>query len=108
MNDEIPIANPPLSSEEQSAVAKLSDADIQTIDAAILANSSGGWFKVARVVSKTEDALRHQYPALSYVFYAQRLSQLADDGRLESQGDLSYMRFSEVRLPTDGKSDDET
>jgi len=106
--EDVPIANPPLSPEESLAVAGLSDADIQTIDATILANSSGGWFKVARVVSMTEDALQHQYPGLSYVFYAQRLCQLADDGRLESQGDLSYMRFSEVRLPIGGMPDDET
>ena len=50
MSEEIPMANPPLSSEEQSVVAKLTDADLQVIDAAILANSSNRWLKVARVV----------------------------------------------------------
>jgi hypothetical protein len=99
MNDEIPMANPPLSAEEQSVAAKLTDLDLQAINAAILANSSNGWLKVARVVMRTEDALRDRYPGLSFVFYAQRLIRLVEECRLESQGDLECMRFSEVRIP---------
>ena len=108
MNEEIPEANPPLTAEEQSVVAKLSEADMQTIDANILANSSEHWYKVARVITRTEAALQDRYPGLSYVFYAQRLCQLVEDGRLESQGNLLYMRFSEVRLPEQSSSVDET
>jgi hypothetical protein len=103
MNDEIPIANPPLSPEEQSVVAKLSDADLHVIDNTILANCARHWYKVARVVSMTEETLRPRYAGLSFIFYAQRLTQLADEGRLDSQGDISFMRFSEVRLPPGGK-----
>ena len=33
------------------------------------------------------------------LFYAERLRKLVQDGRLESQGNLAYMRLSEVRLP---------
>ena len=33
------------------------------------------------------------------LFYAERLRKLVQDGKLESQGNLHYMRFSEVRLP---------
>jgi hypothetical protein len=98
MSEEIPMANPPLSAEEQSVVAKLDQADIQTIDATILTQVSDRWLKVARVVATTTDALQIQYPGLSYVFYAQRIGQLVDDGRLVSKGNLSYVRFSEVRL----------
>jgi hypothetical protein len=99
MSEEIPETNPPLSDEEQSIVAKLTDADLQVIDAAILANSSNRWLKVARVVVWTEKALKDRYPGLSYIFYAQRLIRLAAEGRLDSQGNLEYMRFSEVRIP---------
>ena len=99
MSEEVPIANPPLSAAEQSVVKKLRDADLQVIDAAILANCSNDWLKVARVMAFTEKALNNRYPALSYVFYAQRLIHLAEEGRLEPQGDLQYMRFSEVRIP---------
>ena len=97
--EEKPIANPPLTDDERSAVSRLKEEDFKAIDTTILANSSHRWLKVARVVSFTQDQLQNAYPDLSCVFYAQRLCQLVDEGQLESQGDLSYMRFSEVRLP---------
>jgi hypothetical protein len=77
MSEEIPIANPPPSAEEQSAIAKLTEADLEAIDAAILAESSNRWLKVARIVTRTEDALSNRYPGLSYIFYTQRLIRLA-------------------------------
>jgi len=97
--EEKPIANPPLTDDERSAVSRLKEEDFKAIDTTILANSSHRWLKVARVVSFTQDQLQNAYPDLSSVFYAKRLCQLVDKGQLESQGDLSYMRFSEVRLP---------
>jgi hypothetical protein len=99
MSKEIPMANPPLSVEEQCVVAQLTDVDRQDIDAAILAQCSNHWFKVTRVTCDAEKALSDRYPGLSYIFYAQRLIQLVEQGRLESQGNLEHMRFSEVRLP---------
>lgn len=93
------MANPPLSTEEQAAVASLSPSDIEAIDGVILSNCLSHWLKVARVVWDTEKALSGRYPGLSYIFYAQRLIQLVEQGRIESQGNLQYMRFSEVRLP---------
>lgn len=93
------MANPPLSAEEQSAVAQLTDADLEAIDSAIMANASNRWLKAARVVRWTETALNERSPGLSDVFYAQRLILLAERGRLESQGNLEFMRFSEVRIP---------
>ena len=98
MSKEIPIADPPLSTEEQLAASRLSDADLDVIDAAVLAGSSDRWRKVAWVVVLTKDALVDRYPDLSHTFFAQRVSRLVDEGHLESHGNLSYMRFSEVRL----------
>ena len=99
MREEIPIPNPPLSAKERAAAAKLTAADLQIIDSAILNNSSNRWLKVVRVVTNTEDALKSCYPDLSCLFYARRLTDLVDNGKLESKGDLDYMRFSEVRIP---------
>jgi hypothetical protein len=99
MPDEIPTANRPLTAEEQAVIAKLSDADFQVIDAAILANCMDRWLKVVRVVIGAEEVLKSRYPGISYVFYAQRLCRLVDEGHLDAQGDVQYMRFSEVRLP---------
>jgi len=80
MTKEIPEANPPLTAEEQLLVARLSDADLQAIDATILGNSCDRWQKVAMVVALTEDALKNRYPGLSYIFYAQRLCRLVEEG----------------------------
>ena len=43
--------------------------------------------------------LASKHPQFSYTLYAERIRLLAEERRLESQGDLSFMRFSEVRLP---------
>jgi Protein of unknown function len=100
MSEEIPMANPALSAEEQSVIAQLTDADRPEIDIAILANCSNRWLKVARVTLNAEKALGDRYPSLSYIFYTQRLIHLAEQGRLHWRGHLEYMRFSEVRLPS--------
>jgi Protein of unknown function len=99
MSEAIPVANPPLTAKEQSAVAKLSDMDLKVVDAEILANSAHHWLNVTRVVLPTVNRLSDRYPDLSYIFYAQRLIHLVAHGRLEAKGDLEQMRFSEVRIP---------
>jgi hypothetical protein len=99
MSEEIPRSNPPLTAEERAAAEKLTDTDLQIIDAAILANCAKTWLKVARAVWDTEKILTSRYPGLSYIFYTDRLGWLVEEGRLESRGDLAYMRFSEVRIP---------
>src|SRR5258708_2748241 len=95
---EIPIPNSRLSPEQASAFAQLSKKQIANIDDAILSCAAPHWQKVARMVSLTEEKLVTKYPQFSYGFYAERIRLLAEQGRLESQGDLSFMRFSEVRL----------
>jgi hypothetical protein len=104
MYGEIPIENPPLSAEERSVAAKLNERDRQVIEATILAECSEHWLKVARVVTRTEDALNTRYPGLTYVFYTECLCGLVDDERLEAKGYLLYIRHSEVRLPTQSSS----
>ena len=99
MNEEFPQANPPLSATERAAAEKLTEKDLQNIDAAILANCATDWLKVARVMWDTDKILASHYPELTYVFYTERLNWLVNQGRLESQGDIFKMRFSEVRVP---------
>jgi len=96
---EIPIPNSRLSPEEASAFAQLTNNQIASIDDAILSCASPHWQKVARMVSLIEDKLVTKYPQFSYALYVERIRLLAEQERLESQGDLSFMRFSEVRLP---------
>jgi hypothetical protein len=99
MSDEVPVPNPPLSPEELSFAAKLTERDIAVIDNAILSCSEKRFQKIAMVVARTMTKLSERYPQLSDVFFAERIHNLADQGRLESQGILAFMRFSEVRIP---------
>lgn len=99
MPDEVPIPNGPLSAAEESAAAKLTSDDNAFIDAAILSCALPRWRKVAMMVGRCMEKLESRYPGFSDSFYARRIQTLASQGRLESQGNLDCMRFSEVRLP---------
>ena len=95
---EEPIPNPPISAEEQAAGDLLSTQDLELIDACILSHCADCFYKVARIMGRTEDELADRFPKMSYVFYTQRLKHLVDTGRLDAAGDVFKMRFSEVRL----------
>jgi hypothetical protein len=95
---EVPIPNPPISTEEKAAAHLLSERDLEAIDACILSHCADYFYKVARVMGRTQDELAERFPKLSYVFYTQRLKHLVDTGHLVAAGDVFKMRFSEVRL----------
>jgi len=40
------------------------------------------------------------FPGIPGVYYSQRIRHFVEEGSLESQGNLAYMKFSEVRLPS--------
>jgi hypothetical protein len=88
-----------LDAYEQSVADRLSPADVERIDQALLAECSRKWRKVARVVGSSMAQLAKHYPELPDRFYARRIISLVEAGTLESEGNLDYMRFSEVRLP---------
>ncbi len=91
--------DPPLTAEQTSRVAKLSDEDVLRIDAALLANACHQNRKVAAVVGYTLMELRATIPNVPDIYYAQRVRELVQRGALVADGNLSYMRYSEVRLP---------
>lgn len=95
---EVPIPNPPISAPEQAAADLLSEQDLESIDACFLSHCADCFYKVARIMGRTEDELARRFPKLSYVFYTQRLKHLVDTGHLDAAGDVFKMRFSEVRL----------
>ena len=90
--------DPPLDVEQSMRVSKLTQDDLWDIDRELLAQSARSWRKVARIVSSTMDKLSSRVPGVPDVYYAQRVRHLVEIGKLESQGDLHRMRFSEVRL----------
>ena len=78
---------------------QLSNEAIQAIDNLLLANAHTKWRKVALVVALTMTDLKIRERGIPDLFYAQRVRKLVEEGRLESQGNLQEMRFSEIRLP---------
>ncbi|HEX6613884.1 MAG TPA: DUF3658 domain-containing protein [Rhodanobacteraceae bacterium] len=80
-------------------IAALRPEQLQAIDAAILNVASHSWRKVAFIVATAMGNLPGRVQGIPDSFYAQRVAALVSQGRLESQGNLSHMRYSEVRIP---------
>ena len=97
MEEERP--DPPLDVQQSLRVSKLTQAELQEMDSELLAQASNSWRKVARIVGMTIGVMRARIPDVPDIYYAQRVQNLVANGKLESQGNLAFMRFSEVRLP---------
>jgi hypothetical protein len=96
---ETPEPELPLTEEQQARIDELTADHLRAIDEALLANASSQWRKVARVVGSVVSGNSDNIPKLPDIFFAERVRKLVAAGKLESQGNLNYMRFSEVRLP---------
>ena len=88
-----------LAPDEIAAIEKLSKEDIAVIDTALLGQCAESWRKVARIVGSAMSCLPETLEQVPDGYFAQRVIALVSSGQLESQGNLNYMRFSEVRLP---------
>ena len=90
--------------EQLKLIESLTDSDIETIDNALLTNTAYHWRKVARVVSATMLELPSRVEGIPDSYYSLRIQKLVNDGLLESQGNLSYMRYSEIRNPASNET----
>lgn len=92
------LIDPDLTPEQKVKVNLLSEAQIEEIDKAIISAASNQWQKVAKIVGMTMNNLPSKVKGIPDLYYAQRVRKLVADGIFESQGDLSFMRYSEIRL----------
>lgn len=92
-----------MDAEEEAMARALTEAQLQRIDEALLAQTTHQWSKVARVIGYTMRDLRSEFLGLPDVFFASRIKHLAATGKIEAAGNLDRMRFSEVRLPESEK-----
>lgn len=85
--------------EQTKIAASLSQELIERIDASLLSLVVAHNRKVARVVGTVmmDETLR--IPGLPDLFYRDRVKLLVEKGLVVADGNLDYMRFSEVRLP---------
>ncbi|MEH6413839.1 DUF3658 domain-containing protein [Pseudomonas sp. CGJS7] len=79
-------------------IAALRPDEIQAIEMALLNACDQHWRKVARVVATVMGSIPSRAPGIPDSFYAKRVAEMVALGRLEAQGDLSRMRYCEVRL----------
>ena len=91
--------DPPLTPDQVKLVENLTDADVKAIDDALFESTSNRWRKVARVVATAMLDYPCSDEGIPDVYYSQRVQALVKNGLLESQGNLSHMRYSEVRRP---------
>ncbi len=74
-------------------------------DEALLQQATERWQKAAKIIGQVMMSIgENEWPGDTYL--AERLQALVTAGKLESQGDLSRIRFSEVRLPQKERAGD--
>jgi Protein of unknown function len=95
---EIPQPLPPLTPDERALVLRLGERELVAIDEALLAAAGPRWRKVAMLVARAMDSPSY-VRGIPDTFYGQRVCKLVQEGRLEGQGNVEYIHFSEVRLP---------
>lgn len=70
------------------------------LDELILSVAETRWLKVARIIGQTSEQLESGGCGPDLKLIARRIEALVGIGALESRGDLSQWRYSEIRLPT--------
>lgn len=90
--------DPSLSPAEWRKLRRLTRLRVTRIDAALLAQASFQWRKVARVVGTAMMESPRRIAGVSDLYYAKRVRVLVRRGVLQAQGNLNAMRYSEVRL----------
>ncbi|WP_058934430.1 DUF3658 domain-containing protein [Roseateles depolymerans] len=88
-----------LDDEEERFAAQLSPTQVAAIDDVLLAGCGPHFRKVARIVGGALSQRTDDLGDVPLGFFATRVKALVEAGRLEAQGKLDYIRFSEVRLP---------
>lgn len=90
--------DPSISPAQWRKLLRLTRLHQTRIDAALLSQTSSQWRKVARVVGMAMLKQPRRIPGVPDLYYAKRVRILVRRGVLQSQGNLNFMRYSEVRL----------
>ena len=89
----------PMSPEQQAVADSLSREFVASIDAELLSHARTRERKVAMIVGLTMMNPQVCQAGLPDLFYAERVKYLVGMGLLIAEGNLDFMRYSEVRLP---------
>ena len=97
-NDELQ-PDPPLNEYQQSIVGALSSDFVKEVDRVLLSYITKNGRKVAMVVGLAMMNDNIRILGLPDMYYAQRIKKMVRDGVVVAEGNLDFMRYSEVRLP---------
>jgi hypothetical protein len=78
---------------------RITQAQTDQIDQLLLETCSHQWQKVAYVVGVAMMNPSMKRNGLADADFASRIRRMVEEGKLLSQGNLSQIRYSEVRLP---------
>jgi hypothetical protein len=98
LNDEDELPNDP-SDKETSFVSQLGTNGLEAIEARIVACTTHNWSKVARIVLQALSIGGFAITDEIVNVHVRLVAKLVISGVLESQGNVSRPRFSEIRLP---------
>jgi hypothetical protein len=84
--------------KQLKAIQQLTPSEVIEIEGVLVSNVGPRWRKVAMVVGLSMLQLKDRFNGVPDVYYSRRLAEMAEAGKLDSQGDLRRMRFSEVRI----------
>lgn len=88
-----------LNAEQLERISRLTPQQIADIDEILLSQTDHRWRKVAFVVGSAMSKQTNRVSGIPDVFYSQRVAHMVGLSLLESQGNLHYTRYSEVRRP---------
>jgi hypothetical protein len=77
-------------------MASIPDADL---DSVILSVSRTQWQKVAMIIARVMQSYERNGVKVGEIPITKRVRKLVAEGKLHSQGNLSRVRYSEVKLP---------
>ncbi len=95
-NSEEPHVSSTLRWQDVSLPSSVTEADL---DAVILSIIEQNWRKTVFIIYRAVQRYEGREIEMSDEIIGARIQELAAQGRIESQGDLSMWRHTEVRLP---------
>ena len=88
-----------MSEGERMKVEALSEQQILEIDDCLLKHIKPFWRKLAMVIGLAMSEMKDLHDLnIVYIYYYNRLLKLIKENNLETQGNIDFIRWSEIRL----------
>tara|TARA_B110000046_G_scaffold87746_1_gene95852 strand:+ start:4777 stop:5088 length:312 start_codon:yes stop_codon:yes gene_type:complete len=95
--NQLPIKNQPLTKLELKRISALEKTDIKFIDDTLLSCISLKYSKQALIIIIARQKMEDTLGSIPLTYYSMRIQKMVEEDILEANGNLEYLRFSEVR-----------